>query len=113
MAGNAIARRFAGEGFGDAAALLNAARAGDALAVQLVDALCRVMGRTLYNLVVTLDLQRISLGGSVFWHHRDYLLPRLQQHISGKMAALTDGFSLVPAGLQDQVGDYGALALVV
>ena len=113
VAGNAIARRFAGDGFGDAAALLNAARAGDALAVQLVDELCRVMGRTLYNLVVTLDLQRISLGGSVFWHHRDYLLPRLQQHISGKMAALTNGFSLVPAGLQDQVGDYGALALVV
>jgi glucokinase len=34
------------------------------------------MGRTLYNLVVTLDLQRISLGGSVFWHHRETLLPK-------------------------------------
>ena len=81
-------------------------------AVAIVDELCRVMGRALYNLVVTLDLQRISLGGSVFWNHRDYLLPRLQAQISGKLPALTDGLKLVPAGLQDRVGDYGALALV-
>ena len=71
------------------------------------------MGRALYNLVVTLDLQRISLGGSVFWRHQGYLLPRLQSHISGKLPALTAGCTLVPAGLQDRVGDYAALALVV
>ena len=70
------------------------------------------MGRALYNLVVTLDLQRISLGGSVFWHHRDYLLPRLQAQLTGKFPALTEGVMLVPAGLQDRVGDYAALALV-
>lgn len=28
--------------------------------------------------VAILDLQRISLGGGVFWHNRDFLLPRLQ-----------------------------------
>jgi len=61
---------------------------------------------------VTLDLQRISIGGSVFWHHRDYLLPRLQAQLSGRLPALTDGVELVPAGLQDKVGDYAALALV-
>ena len=71
------------------------------------------MGRALYNLIVTLDLQRISLGGSVFWHHRDYLLPRLQSHISGKLPALTDACTLVPAGLRELAGDYAALALVV
>ena len=70
------------------------------------------MGRALYNLVVTLDLQRISLGGSVFWHHRDYLLPRLQSHLKSKLLALTDGCTLVAAGLQDQVADHAALALV-
>ena len=78
----------------------------------MIDDVCRVLGRALYNLVVTLDLQRISLGGSVFWHHRDYLLPRLQSHISGKLPALTNGFLLQPAGLGDRVGDYAALALV-
>jgi glucokinase len=70
------------------------------------------MGRTLYNLVVTLDLQRISMGGSVFWHHRDFLLPKVRSHIDGKLAALTQGFDLVAAGLGEKVGDYAALALV-
>ncbi|MFN3569687.1 MAG: ROK family protein [Polaromonas sp.] len=113
VAGNAMPRRFAPLGYDDAAGLLEAARAGQAQAVAVVDDLCRVMGRALYNLVVTLDLQRISVGGSVFWHHRDHLLPRLQAQISGRLPALTDGVEVVPAGLGNQVGDYAALALVV
>jgi glucokinase len=112
VAGNALARRFAAQGYADAASLLQAAQSGDAAAITIVDDVCRVMARMLYNLIVTLDLQRISLGGSVFWHHRDYLLPRLQAHITGKLAALTDGCDLVAAGLGDRVGDYSALALV-
>jgi glucokinase len=112
VAGNAIARRFAPQGFADAAVLLAAAQAGDAQALALVDELCRVMGRTLYNLAVTLDLQRISVGGSVFWHHQRLLLPRLRAQITGRLAALTDGFELVPAGLGERVGDFAALALV-
>jgi len=112
VAGNAMERRFASSGFVDAVALLQAARDGNVDAVAIVDNLCRVMGRTLYNLVVTLDLQRISIGGSVFWHNRDYLLPRLQSHIDGRLPSLTEGFALVPAGLGSHVGDYAALALV-
>lgn len=109
VAGNAITRRFGV----DAATLFGQARAGDALALSRVDALCRVMGRTLYNLVVTLDLQRISLGGSVYWHQRDLLLPRLQAQVRGRLPALTDGCELLSAGLGTQVGDYAALALVL
>ena len=112
VAGNAIPRRFAAAGFTDAAVLLSAAKAGDPRALVIVDELCRVMGRTLYNLIATLDLQRISLGGSVFWHHRDFLLPRLREAIVGKMPALTQGCELVSAGLGERVGDYAALALV-
>ncbi|MCD6078249.1 MAG: sugar kinase [Ramlibacter sp.] len=108
VAGNAVARRFGA----DAATLLQQARAGDAVASQKVDELCRVMGRALYNVVVVLDLQRISLGGSVFTNNVDYLLPRLQAQVRGKLPALTDGFELVPAGLAERVGDYAALALL-
>lgn len=107
-AGNAIARRFGRS----AAELLTAASAGDAAALATVDALCRAVGRMLYNLVVTLDLQRISLGGSVFWNHRALLLPRLQAQLDGRLAPLTGGVTLVPAGLGDTVGDYAALALL-
>ena len=116
VAGNAIARRFgAGQGrhggWAGAAELLEQARAGNTSAVAVVDELCRVLGRALYNVVVLLDIERVSLGGSVFWHHRDYLLPRLQAHVTGHLPALTDGVLLVPAGLGDKVGDYAALAL--
>ncbi|HEY2256923.1 MAG TPA: ROK family protein [Variovorax sp.] len=107
-AGNGIARRF-GE---PAADLFAAAARGEPPALATTDALCRIMGRMLYNLIATLDLQRISLGGSVFWNNRDFLLPRLQAQIDGKLVALTRGAVLVPAGLGDTVGDYGALALV-
>lgn len=113
IAGNAIARRFAPQGFGDAAVLLEAARSGNADALALVDELCRVMGRAIYNMVVTLDLQRVSMGGSVFWHHRDFLLPKVAVHVQGKLTALTDGVEIVPAGLGNAVGDYAALALVM
>ena len=112
VAGNSIARRFASAGYADAAQLFKAAYAGDAKAIDLIDDLCLVMGRMLYNLIATLDLQRISIGGSVYWHHRDYLLPRLRAVVQGKLPALTDSCELISAGLGERVGDFGALALV-
>lgn len=111
VAGNAVARRFADDGYADAESLFSAAAQGKAEAVAIVDELCRTMGRALYNLIATLDLERISIGGSVFWHNRGYLLPRLQAQIDGKLPALTRGVQVVPAGLADRVGDFAALAV--
>jgi glucokinase len=109
VAGNAVARRFGA----DAAALMQRAQAGETAAIATVEELCRVMGRALYDITVVLDLQRISLGGSVFFHNQAYLLPRLQAQLAGKLPALTNGCELVPAGLGERVGDYAALALLV
>lgn len=92
--------------------LLAAAEAGDPAASAEVDAACRVMGRALYDLIALLDLQRISLGGSVFFHHQALLLPRLKAQVQGRLASVTDGCELVPAGLGARVGDYAALALL-
>lgn len=113
VAGNAIARRFAGQGYADAAALFIAAHAGNTGTTAIIDDLCENMGRMLYNLIATLDLQRISLGGSVFWNNQALLLPKLQAVVAGKLPALTSGVEIVPAGLGDKVGDYAALALVM
>lgn len=113
VAGNAIARRFAATGYTDSASLFAAAYRGDIKAITIIDDLCDVMGRMLYNLIATLDVQRISLGGSVYWHHRDYLLPRLRAVVKGKLPPLTEGCELLSAGLGERVGDFGALALVV
>ncbi len=113
IAGNAIARRFASQGFNDAAQLFSAARQGRSDALEIVDGLCYVMGRLLFNLMTTLDVERISMGGSVFWHQQDLLLPRLRAQIGGKLPAMTSGVDIVPAGLGESVGDYAALALVL
>ena len=68
VAGNAIARRFGGKsGWAGAAELLAQARAGDASAVAVVDELCRVLGRALYNAVVLLDIERIALLEESGW----------------------------------------------
>jgi glucokinase len=109
VGGNSIGRRFAT----DAATLLQRAQDGDAASRVQVDELCRVMGRALYNLVAILDLQRISLGGTVFCKHHAYLLPRLRSEVAGKLPALTAGCELVSAGLAERVGDYAALALLI
>jgi glucokinase len=106
--GSAIERRFGME----PAALMQRAQDGDPHAQGVVEDLCRVMGRALYNLTATLDLQRISIGGSVFFHNSAYLLPRLQSRVAGRFPALTAGCDLVVAGLGDRVGDYAALALL-
>jgi glucokinase len=109
VGGNNFGRRFGV----DAATLLQRAEEGEPAAAAQVEELCRVMGRALYNLVAILDLQRISLGGSVFLHNQEVLLPRLRAQIAGKLPALTNGCELVPAGLAERVGDYAALALLV
>ncbi|RPE67737.1 glucokinase [Tibeticola sediminis] len=109
VAGGALERRFGR----DPAALWAAAlQGGDARARAQVEAVCAVMGRMLYNLVVTLDLDAVALGGGVFWPHRDWLLPRLQAQIDAHFPALTAGVRLHPAGLGEQVGQYAAAALV-
>ena len=82
------------------------------VALAEVQGLCNLMGRLLYNLVATLDLERISLGGSVFLHHQNLLLPLLRTEVARYFSAMTEGVELVPAGLGHKVGDYAALALM-
>ncbi len=107
VSGSGVRRRFGV----DMATLLAEAQAGDAGALARADELCAVLGRALHNLVVTLDLERIALGGSVFLHHQALLLPRLRAQL-GAPAALTRGVEIVPAGLGAALGDHAALALV-
>ncbi|AVP58962.1 sugar kinase [Pulveribacter suum] len=108
VGGGSLAARLGME----APPLLAAAQQGDAQALEQVRGLCVLMGRLLYNLVATLDLARISLGGAVFLHHQALLLPLLREQLQRYFPLLTRGAELVPAGLGAQVGDYAALALL-
>ena len=108
IAGGGLAQRLGQT----APELLNAATAGETAALGKVRELCGLMGRLLFNLVTTLDLQRISLGGSVFLHHQGLLLPLLRSEFIRYFPVMTEGVELVPAGLGHKVGDYAALALL-
>lgn len=93
--------------------LFAAARAGEPAARALVETAAAWFGRALYNLVVTLDLRRIAIGGSVWTHNGDWLAPVVMQEIDSRLPALTAGATLCDALLGDRVVDIGALSLAM
>ena len=104
-------------GFADLPALFAAANdpsdTQQAQALAHIQARARILGRAIYNLVVLGDLERVAIGGSVFWQQQELLLPLLQREVSRRFAALTAKVQIVPAGLGQAVGDYAALTLCI
>lgn len=96
-----------------ASELFGAARAGEARAQAAVLEAASFFGRALYNLAVTLDMKTFVIGGSVWQHHGDWLKPYVETEIHSRMPSLTEGVSLVNAGLGDRVADIGAFSLVL
>lgn len=112
--GQALTLRAQQAGYASLAEMFAAAQYGGAATAQRhLDAAVDTMGRALYNLVVLFDLERIVLGGSVFWHNRAYLLPELQSAVHSRLPALTAGVELLPARLGQRVGDFAALAVAL
>ncbi len=113
IAGVSMLQRFGMTGLD----LMQAAKSSDKAtrehALEHVGALCEGMARAIYNLTATLDLERISLGGSVFWHNQDLLLPRIRAGVMSRFPAMTEGLDIVPAGLGLDVANYGALAVLM
>jgi glucokinase len=94
------------------AELFAKAQAGDVRAVALVDHAIETFAKAMFNLIATLDLQRISIGGSVFMRNAAWLLPRIQAAMPRGLTSLTQGCDIVAAGLGERVGDFAALALI-
>lgn len=109
ISGRNLARRL-GRSTAD---VFNAARAGNASAYEVAINAAQWLGRGLYNVVATLDLRQIVIGGSVWEHHGDWLAPIVQQEIHSHLPALTEGVQLKRAGLGNLVADIGALSLVL
>ena len=84
---------------------------GDDVAVEVIDRSIHYMALGLANVVHTFDPDRIVIGGGVS-RAGDLLFPALiaktEQLV---MKAYRDSFSIVPAGLHDDVGLIGAAAL--
>lgn len=112
--GRALTLRAQQVGYDSLAQMFAAAQhSGAADASHCLGVAIDTMGRALYNLVVLFDLERIVLGGSVFWHNRHYLLPALQSAVHSRLPTLTAGVELLPARLGQRVGDFAALAVVL
>lgn len=92
--------------------LFAAARAGDAQARATAEQSARWFGRALYNLSAILDTQVFVVGGSVWAHHGEWMLPIVMEEIESRLPALTSGVRVVPARLGPLVADLGAFSLV-
>ena len=93
--------------------LFEAEQAGNPQARDIIHAAAKHFGQALYNLVVTLDLDTIVMGGSVFMRNQGLLLALLQAQMLHGMPALTWGAKLIPAKHGANAGDLGALSLVM
>jgi glucokinase len=94
------------------AELFARAQAGDAGCVAFLDHAIETFAKMLFNLIVTLDLQRIVIGGSIFTKNAAWLLPRLHEAMPKGLQSLIQNTSITGAGLGERVGDFSAIALV-
>jgi glucokinase len=116
LSGHALARQWRGaSGLASATTvdLFTAARQGNGAAASIVTQAAWRFGAVLYNLAVTLDTELFVMGGSVFSHNQDLVLPELQRSLSRGLPALTAGVRIVPAALGERTADLGALSLVM
>jgi glucokinase len=109
ISGRGLGNRF-GQSVPD---LFAAARNGEPAAHAAVAEAAQIFGRALYNLAAILDMRVFVIGGSVWNHHGEWLLPLVQPELERRLPALTQGVSIVPAALGALVADIGALSLVM
>jgi glucokinase len=90
--------------------VFEAARSGDAVALEIVQICARQLGRGLAVLVDILNPQRIVIG-SIFTRQQDQLWPIAQSILQEEaLASSLAVCQIVPAELGESIGDYAALA---
>ena len=89
-----------------------AARAGDPVALQLVEAEARHLGAGLTGLIHLLSPQRIVLGGGVT-ALLDLMQPIIEAEITRRTMTPFHGVAVVPARLGPSTGVIGAAALIL
>ena len=93
--------------------IYTAAAHGDPTCLAIAEEAAKWLGRGLYNLITTLDLRCILMGGSVWRHHAGLLAPLVEKEIQFRFPAMTEGVVLQSAALGELVADLGALSLVM
>ncbi len=93
--------------------IFTAAAHGDPSCLAIAEEAAKWLGRGLFNLITTLDLRCILMGGSVWRHHAGLLAPLVEKEIHSRFPAMTEGVVLQSAALGELVADLGALSLVM
>jgi glucokinase len=94
----------------DAAAIFEAARAGDYFALNLIDRAGSALGRACAMALQILDLERIVIGGGLA-RSADLLIPRIMSAARARtFGEIFDRASFVAAELGHQAGAIGAAA---
>jgi glucokinase len=96
-----------------AADIFSAARRGDADSLKIATEAAQWFGKALYNLTATLDTSVFVIGGSVWQHHGEWMMPTVVKEIASRMPALTADVILLNAALGGLVADIGGLCLVM
>jgi glucokinase len=93
--------------------VFEAARRGDALALQVVDETAGILGLGAANVVSLVNPEIVILGGSV-GRQTDLLLPRIREVVlRWAQPASARSVQIVPAGLGGDAGLYGAAYAVL
>ena len=93
--------------------LFAAARQGDALATRLVDETAHLLGVGLANVIQVLNPEAIVLG-TIATEQGDFFLDRVRRAVRTETwPQLFEVVDILPSPLGSQVGDYGALSVIL
>jgi glucokinase len=93
--------------------LFAAARQDDVLALQLVDETAHYLGVGLANIAQALNPQAIVLG-TIATQQGDFLLDRVRAVVGEETwPQIYGAVQILPSPLGDQVGDYGAISIIL
>lgn len=95
------------------AMVTQAARAGDALAQELLNRAGSYIGIGIANLLTDFDTELFVLGGSVAEHAWDFLYPAMIAELGRTLPSTREGVRIVQAQLGNEVGLLGAAALAL
>ena len=92
--------------------VLDAAKAGDELALRVVDKVCKYLGIALSHLAMTVDPEVFVIGGGVS-KAGDFLIDRIREKFIYYTPITKNKADIVLAKLGNDAGIYGAAKLVV
>ena len=92
--------------------VLDAAKAGDSLAEDVIDEVCKYLGMSLANVSCVVDTDMIVIGGGVS-KAGDYLLEKIERYHNQYAFSPSRGKHFAIAGLGNDAGIYGCARLIL